>query len=45
VEKEKEQEQEQAKEKEKERRLDAGNRHLDHCGCAREPYTRPPAER
>lgn len=43
VEKEKEQEQEQAKEKE--RRLDAGNRHLDHCGCAREPYTRPPAER
>jgi hypothetical protein len=45
VEKEKEQEQEQAKEKEKERRLDAGNRHLDHCGCAHEPYTRPPAER
>jgi hypothetical protein len=30
---EKEKEQEQAKEKE--RRLDAGNRHLDHCACTR----------
>lgn len=42
-----EKEEESMQAKEKERRLDAGNRHLDHCACAREPepYTRPPAER
>lgn len=41
VEKEQEQVKEQVKEKEseKERRLDAGNRHLDHCACARASHT------
>lgn len=32
-----EKEKEQAKEKE--RRLDAGNRHLDHCACARASHS------
>lgn len=39
VEKEQEQAKEKGMEKEEERRLDAGNRHLDHCACARASQT------
>ena len=39
VEKEQEQAKEKGMEKEEERRLDVGNRHLDHCACARASHT------